>query len=100
MPGPTCSIDSGRTQRRLAGSLAPVDDMSDRTLACPTRTARRQRRMVGIFVLDSDYDSLLRKGVVDSISDRLEDGLLHEAITIHPFALHERRIEQIGRAHV
>ena len=49
--------------------------------------------MIGLFILDSDYDSLLRKGVADGILDRLEDGFLERAITIHPFTQSDRQVD-------
>lgn len=49
--------------------------------------------MNGLFIVNSDYDSLVEKGVARGISERREDGFLQTAITIHPFALQNRELD-------
>ena len=46
-----------------------------------------------LFILDSDYDSLVAKGVIAAASVRTEDGLFEQAYSAHPFASHDRRIQ-------
>lgn len=54
--------------------------------------------MNGLFIVDSDYNSLVQKGVVSGIAARNEGGFLGEAITVHPFALCDRNISLSGGA--
>ncbi len=42
--------------------------------------------MKGLFIVPSDYEALVRKGVAHNISERDENGFLEETITVHPFA--------------
>ena len=49
--------------------------------------------MNGLFIVNSDYDSLVEKGVAHGISERREDGFLETAITIHPFAVQNRELD-------
>ncbi len=46
-----------------------------------------------LFILDSDYDSLVAKGVIASALNRDEDGLFENVFTVHPFATHDRDID-------
>jgi glycosyltransferase involved in cell wall biosynthesis len=55
--------------------------------------------MKGIFVVHSDYDSLVKKGVLEGIRQRDEDGFLNKVWTVHPFALHDREIK-ISNSHI
>src|SRR5689334_1337756 len=49
--------------------------------------------MKAVFIVPSDYDSLVAKGVLHVVRERDEGALLTELWTIHPFALARRDIK-------
>ncbi|NNL99333.1 MAG: glycosyltransferase [Gammaproteobacteria bacterium] len=50
-----------------------------------------------LFVVPTDYDAVVKKGVAWLIDQREEDGELEQVITVHPFAINERSIAHSPR---
>ena len=46
-----------------------------------------------LYLIPTDYDSLLQKGVAQVLNDRDENGFLERVITVHPFATQERVLD-------
>lgn len=49
-------------------------------------------RPVALFLVHSDYDALVAKGVAPMIRERDEDGFFSRVVTVHPVAMQRRRI--------
>lgn len=49
-------------------------------------------RPVALFLVHSDYDALVAKGVAQKIRERDEDGFFERVVTVHPVAFQRRTI--------
>lgn len=48
--------------------------------------------MRGLFIVPTDYDSLVEKGVAHVAAERDEEGFLERVVTVHPFASKTREV--------